>query len=313
MKNKFAIGIDIGGSHISCAAFCLIEKKIHHQSFAENKLDNNAESDIIFSIWAKTIQQTIDHVGKKNLLGLGFAMPGPFDYEAGTPLFTGENNKYEKLYGINVGDILKNLLQLPNEIPVRFMNDAAAFAVGEDWIGKTKDTKKSLAITLGTGLGSAFIENGFPVTSGDIVPHNGCLWHLPFGFGIADDYFSSRGLINRYNIRTGKSILSVKDIAIAAQRDEKDREVFKEFGNDLSFFLKPWINKFGVKKIVLGGNISLAADLFLPSMKNTLAIEGLSSVSIDVSELGETASIIGGARLFDQDYWQQIKYIINEM
>lgn len=313
MENKFAIGIDIGGSHISCAAFYLCEKRIHHQSFAESELDNNAEAGIIFSIWAKTIQQTIDQVGQENILGLGFAMPGPFDYEGGTPLFSGENNKYEKLYGINVGDVLRPLLQLPNDFPIRFMNDAAAFAVGEDWIGKTMGTTKSLAITLGTGLGSAFIENSLPVTSGESVPPSGCLWHLPLGIGIADDHFSSRGLIKTYNERSGKSILSVKDMASAAQSDEKAKCVFRDFGNDLSLFLSPWVKKFGVNKIVLGGNISLAADLFLPSMKTALAIEGLSSVLIDVSELGEVASIIGGARLYEHDYWQKIKYIINEM
>lgn len=313
MENKYAIGIDIGGSHISSAAFCLFKKKIEHQSFAVSKLDNNAEAGIIFSIWVKTIQQTIDKVGKENLLGLGFAMPGPFDYEGGTPLFTGKNNKYEKLYGINVREVLRKSLQLPDEFPIRFMNDAASFAVGEDWIGKTMGTTKSLAITLGTGLGSAFIENSLPVTSGDSVPPNGCLWHLPLGIGIADDHFSSRGLIKRYNEITEKLILSVKDIAIAAQNDEKAKSVFRKFGNDMSLFLSPWVKKFDVSKIVLGGNISLAADLFLPNMKTALAIEGLSSVSIEVSELGEAASIIGGARLFDQNYWQKIKYIINEM
>jgi glucokinase len=313
MKNKFAIGIDIGGSHISCAAFDLVEKKVLQQSFGESKLDKHAEATIIFSIWAKTIQQAIDQVGKENVAGLGFAMPGPFEYENGIPLFTGANNKYEKLYGINVGDALRTLLQLPDDFPIRFMNDATAFAVGEEWIGKTKGAKKSLAITLGTGLGSAFVENSLPVTSGDSVPQNGCLWHLPFDIGIADDCFSSRGLVNRYSKKTGKSLSNVKDIAIAAQNDEMAKEVFKEFGNDLFNFLKPWLEKFGVEKIVLGGNISLAADLFLPSVKTAMAIEGLSSVSIDISELGEKAAIIGGARLIESGYWQKIKGIIKEM
>ena len=313
MRNKFAIGIDIGGSHISCAAFCLFEQRVQQQSFAESKLDNHDEASIIFSIWAKTIQQAIEQVGKENLVGMGFAMPGPFDYEKGIPLFTGENNKYEKLYGINVGDALRTLLQLPRGFPIRFMNDSAAFAVGEEWIGKTMDAKKSLAITLGTGLGSAFIENSLPVTSGDSVPQNGCLWHLPFDVGIADDYFSSRGLVNRFNKKTGKSILSVKDLTIAAQTDEMAKEVFKEFGIDLFNFLKPWVEKLGVEKIVFGGKIALAADLFLPSLKTTLATECLTSVSIDVSELGETASIIGAARLLELGYWQKIKDIIKEM
>jgi len=65
--------------------------------------------------------------------------------------------------------------------------------------------------------------------------------------------------------------------------------------------LKPWVEKFGAEKVVLGGNISLAADLFLTSMKNAMTNKGLSSVSIDVSELGETASIISGARLLAEN------------
>jgi hypothetical protein len=44
-----------------------------------------------------------------------------------------------------------------------------------------------------------------------------------------------------------------------------------------------------------------------------LATECLTSVSIDVSELGETASIIGAARLLELGYWQKIKDIIKEM
>ena len=282
-------------------------------SFAESKLDKHAEANIIFSIWANTIQQAIQQVGKENVVGLGFAMPGPFDYEQGIPLFTGENNKYEKLYGINVCDALRILLQLPENFPIRFMNDASAFAVGEEWIGKTMGAKKSIAVTLGTGMGSAFIENSLPVTSGSSVPQNGCLWHLPFNGAIADDSFSSRGLVNRYVKKTGKSISNVKNIAIAAQTDEMAKDVFKEFGKDLFHFLKPWLEKFGVEKIVLGGNISLAADLFLPSVKTAMANEGLSLVSIDISELGETAAIIGGARLIEPEYWQKIKSIIKEM
>ena len=313
MKNKFAIGIDIGGSHVCCAAFDLVEKRVQEDSFAECKLDKHAEVNIIFSVWSTTIQQAIDKVGKENVVGLGFAMPGPFDYDNGIALFTGENNKYEKLYGINVCEALRTLLKLPIGFPIRFMNDATAFAVGEEWVGKTKGTGKSIAVTLGTGLGSAFIENSLPVTSGVSVPQNGCLWHLPFETGIADDYFSSRGLVNRYNKKIGKSILSVKDIAIAANSDVMTKEVFKEFGNDLFKFLKPWLGKFGVNKIVLGGNISLAADLFLPTIKTALANEGFSYVSIDVSELGEKASIIGGARLIEPGYWQKIKDIIKEM
>ncbi len=252
-------------------------------------------------------------MGKENVVGLGFAMPGPFDYENGIPLFTGDNNKYENIYGINVSKILIQLLGFPDEFPIRFMNDATAFAIGEEWFGKAIGVKKLLSITLGTGIGSAFIDNSLPVTSGDNVPLNGCVWHLPFKIGIADDYFSSRGLVKRYLRKTGISTSGVKEIAVAAENDEMAKEVFKEFGIDLFEFLKPWLEKFGVEKIVLGGNISLAADLFVPSMKTELDKAGLSSISIDISDLGETAAIIGGARLIEPDYWLKIKEKIKDM
>jgi len=313
MTNKCSIGIDIGGSHLSCAAFDLIDKKLLDYSFADSKIDKHSEADIIFSIWAQTIQKTLDKVGKENVLGFGFAFPGPFDYENGIPLFTGNNSKFEKINGLNISKNLRNMLGLFDEFSIRFINDATAFAVGEDWIGKAKGTKKTMSITLGTGLGSAFIENSLPVLSGGNVPKFGCVWHLPFKNSIADDYFSTRGLISRYLIKTGKIAKNVKEIATLAQNDDLTKEVFVEFGIDLVGFLKPWLEKFGVEKIILGGNIARAERLFLPAMESTLLKEGLSSITIEITELGETASIVGGARLLEPAYWLKVKDLLKEM
>lgn len=306
MTNKYAIGVDIGGSHICCAAFDLIENKVLEHSFSECKIDNHASASVIFSIWEEIIRHAIENVGKENVVGIGFAMPGPFDYENGIPLFTGENNKYENIYGLDVREALREMLHLSDEFPIRFINDAAAFAIGEVWHGKAVGSKKSLSITLGTGIGSAFIGKSLPVFSGETVPKDGCVWHLPFESGIADDYFSTRGLVNRYIKKTGRPIENAKEIAIAAQTDDLAKDVFKEFGIDLAYFLKPWIEKFGVEKIVIGGNISRAAELFLPSMKNAMAKEGITLVTIETSELKEHSSIIGSARLINPDYWKKI-------
>ncbi len=129
MTHKIAIGIDIGGSHISCAGFDLIEKKYLENTFSESELDNHAEADIIIASWGKTIQEAIEKAGKENVVGIGFAMPGPFDYENGIPLFTGENNKYENIYGLNIPEKLRKYLSLPNEFPIRFINDATKILV----------------------------------------------------------------------------------------------------------------------------------------------------------------------------------------
>ena len=152
---SIAIGVDVGGSHVSCAACNILEKKYLAETFSESDLDNQGEADEIIGIWSATIQSTIDKVGLENVSGIGFAMPGPFDYANGIAKFQGNNKKYENIYGLNVPEALRKKMNLPDNFPIRFINDATAFAIGEDWIGKASGSKRSMAITLGTGFGSA--------------------------------------------------------------------------------------------------------------------------------------------------------------
>ena len=57
--------------------------------------------------------------------------------------------------------------------------------------------------------------------------------------------------------------------------------------------------------LVIGGNISHAFDLFRNSMENHLTEENL-QVKIEVSELKETASIIGSAVLVDDEFYTKV-------
>jgi glucokinase len=306
---KIAIGVDIGGSHVSCAA-CNIEEKIYlSETFSENEVDNQGTVDEILGVWSKTIQRTIEKVGIENVKGIGFAMPGPFDYAKGIALFKGDNKKYENIYELNVPDALREILCLPHNFPIRFINDATAFAIGESWIGKANGAKQLLAITLGTGFGSAFMKEGIPVVSGPEVPEIGCLWHLTFGSGIADDYFSTRGLLNRYYEITGIMLSGVKELAQLADVQMNARMLFDDFGSKLGIFLHPWMETFGVEVLVIGGNISNAFSLFKESMKSYLKANG-SSVRIEVSELKESASLVGSAVLLDTDYFENLKSLI---
>lgn len=162
MKKKIAIGVDVGGSHVSCTAYDLNTKELLANSHAENVLDNHGQPDEVIEAWGKTIKKTMELAGIENIVGIGFAMPGPFDYVKGIPLMTGENGKYENIYGINIPEKLRKYLSLADDFKIRFINDATAFAIGEDQVGKGKDFVHSLSVTLGTGFGSAFIKDGSP-------------------------------------------------------------------------------------------------------------------------------------------------------
>jgi glucokinase len=309
---KFAIGADIGGSHISCAVIDLDKKAIIRESFASQKVDNQASAEDILESWAVALRKSIAHIDKNQLAGIGFAMPGPFDYPNGIAMFTESVAKYQNLFEVNVAHRLKELLGLNNDNDVRFMNDASAFAIGEAWLGKASKVDRSVSITLGTGFGSAFVDNGVVVVERDDVPLMGCVWHLPYKDGIADDSFSTRWFIKRYADISNHQLSGVKEIAERVTTDEKAMEVFVEFGTNLGEFLGPWLNKFQAEALVIGGNVTGAYDLFGRHFEQALKKQNVAA-EIFISEHMEDAAIIGSARMFDAAFWEKVKPLLAKM
>jgi glucokinase len=311
MKRKYAVGADIGGSHITCALIDLEHQMILPETRVTIKVDNTASADVILGLWSEAVGEAILGIAIDELAGIGFAMPGPFDYVNGIALFE-RVEKFLGLYGVNVSEGIRSRLKLPAWIDVRYMNDATAFAVGEAWMGEAEGTKRSMAITLGTGFGSAFIDEGIPVVERADTPPMGCVWHLPFKEGIADDYFSTRWFVKQFTQLTGDCLPGVREIADVARKDPKVAALFAEYGAGIGTFLGPWLNTFKAEVLVIGGNMAGASDLFLPAFEAALA-ELNCTTRIAWSELKEDAALIGSARLLDPDYWYRIEPLIKKM
>jgi glucokinase len=308
MNQNIAIGADIGGSHISCAAVELTSGKVLSDTFAERSVNNQAQAAKIISVWASCLADVLHKVPANRVKGIGFAMPGPFDYVKGICYIKGVS-KYENLYGFNIADAIISSLDVPENFKVRFMNDASAFAVGEAWAGQASKARKSMSITIGTGLGSAFISDKIPVVDGDAVPKIGCIYHLPYKDSIADDYFSTRWFISSYKKVTGKEPKGVKEMADLASRDKTAMRLFTDFGERLGLFLAPWLNKFGAEVLVVGGNISSAYNLFGAVFEQRLRKEKCTS-KVALSELKENAALLGSAYLFDDKFWEAVQHAL---
>jgi glucokinase len=56
----------------------------------------------------------------------------------------------------------------------------------------------------------------------------------------------------------------------------------------------------------MGGNISNAGNLFIPALKQVIMGAGL-AVDIEISTLMEDAAIIGSAKLFNSNFWNNIQ------
>ncbi|MCX6255469.1 MAG: ROK family protein [Bacteroidia bacterium] len=308
MKKNIAIGADIGGSHISCVAIDLVSGKILRETLTERAVDNQAQACVIIAVWADALSGAIEKVSIEKVKGIGFAMPGPFDYVRGICYIKGVA-KYENLYGFNINDAISSCLEVPDGFLIRFMNDASAFAVGEAWAGSATKAKRSLSITLGTGFGSAFINNRIPIVDGPEVPKLGCIYHLPYRDGIADDYFSTRGLLGRYKKLTGKELNGVKELATLAASDKIVTDLFTDFGDKLGLFLVPWLEKFKAEILVIGGNISHAYSLFENVFEDRLKKENC-NCKVALSELKEDAALLGSAYLLDDDFWKSVQHAL---
>ncbi len=227
-----------------------------------------------------------------NPSGASLAVPFPFDCEAGVSLM---KHKLKPLYGRN----LRSALALrfgwaPDRL--RFLNDASAFLLGELATGNVKGAARAAGLTLGTGIGSAFAIGGRCVTSGDGVPPEGEIWNLPFGESTVEDLVSTRAIRSAYLARAGRDP-EVAAVAAAAPQDADARKVFADFGAHLGLVLRKIVGPFHPEKVVIGGGIAHAADLFLPETEKQIARLGFHAV---VSALFDRAPLVGAA-----SYWRE--------
>ena len=129
------------------------------------------------------------------------AIPGPFDYERGIGLFA-DVGKFESLYGVDVRDaLLAGLPGPPGSIV--FLNDADAFLWGEWLFGAAAGHERCVGITLGTGIGSAFIADGELRHDGPGVPPEGRVDLLQIGGLPLEEVVSARAIERLYQERTG--------------------------------------------------------------------------------------------------------------
>jgi glucokinase len=221
---------------------------------------------------------------------IAVAVPGPFDYEAGICRIS---HKLQGLYGLDLRRELAGSLGLARQAIV-FLNDAQAFALGEWWAGAARGHARVVGVTLGTGLGSAFLADGRPITSGPRVPPGGEIYRLDFRGRPVEEAISRAALLGRYDGPAG-SDLDVEQVAARARAgDARAAEVFSALASALGEFLEPLVRAFNPSCLVVGGSIAYAWDLLEPVLADALA--GVAGLTLARAERIEDAPLLGAAR-----------------
>ncbi len=292
MKNtRSALALDIGGSHVTAALVDLGTRRVIPASLARRPVDQNAPGETLIAAWAGAGLAALTQAGASGVTHVGIAMPGPFDYPAGISHLT---HKFAALNGWNVGAALAaHWSGTPLAgAPVRFANDAALWALGEWWGGAARGTGRMIGVTLGTGLGSGFVDQGKIVSSGEEVPPGGEIWWVPYLGGITEDHVSGRALVREYQTAAGRELSAAQIAEAGASGDAAAQAVFNSFGSHLAAMLRPWVERFHPDCLVVGGNIARAWELFRQPVES-----GLPGLSCRVTEEFENSGLLGGAAL----------------
>ena len=208
-------------------------------------------------------------------------------------------------------------------IPVIVDNDANAAALGERTFGSARGSDYVAFLTLGTGIGSGFIERGRLVRgytgAGAEIGHmvvdpagppcpcglRGCFEQLASGSAIgrmgreavAEDPDSSiLAFAGTADAVTGRHVAQA-----AREYDETARAVLRKAGRALGVGLSNVVNIFDPEVIVLGGGVVQAGEPFLGPARDRLhemtAAQRRRPMRIDVTSLREDAGLLGAAAL----------------
>ncbi|CAG0998118.1 glucokinase [Anaerolineales bacterium] len=308
MSQQIAIGMDIGGTHVRVGAFDSGGKLIAQSdaSIASLKPDSG------LSLIERLLHELLESLNSPALLGIGIGCTGPLDTVRGLI-----NNPYT-LKGWSNVPIVERLNKTFN-VPVRLENDADAAALGEYWQGAGRDAKRLYAVTVGTGVGTSLIVDGkiyrgvdgsHPEGGHQLIDpngpecycgHRGCWESLISGLAISSHAQSTKNNKHLIVLAGGDpNRLDSRLVAEAARTgDPTAVQIMQKAARDFSLGIVNIISFFVPDVIVLSGGVMKSADLFLPTLKQTLKTPNpmvpFDRVKILPAQLGYYAGMYGGA------------------
>ena len=287
--------IELGGSHVSTARVDLEARLLLPGSHRRMPLDSAASADEII----RQIAACAEHSAGPAAEPWGVALPGAFDFEAGIGFYAGAG-KFESLDRVPLRPVLAAAIE-PHPSDIAFVNDADAFVIGEWLGGAAAGERRAVGITLGTGVGSAFLEDGRIVTDDLRVPPEGRADLLTIDGRPLEETVSHRAIVKRHAAmaREGQGgPTSVHQIAEAARGGVPAAartldEAFRALGTALA----PWLDRFGTRVLVVGGGMLGAWDLIEPSLRAGIAAAGVAANEILLVPSGgtEQAALLGAA------------------
>lgn len=280
----YQIGIDVGGTKI--ATVLLYNRKVIEHSILATPKDSLEHFLIMLQASVDPLLKIIES-NKGILSGIGIGVPGVLDEEKKTVIIA---PNLPLLNNVKLLDEIKKQLNQP-ELTVNMDNDARCFIRAEALLGAGKKAENIYGLTIGTGIGSGWYQNG-QVYNGY---HGGAneIGHMIVDFDHLITLEQAYHQLTQHNPRL---------LAEEAYRgDVLAEKAFAELGSYLGIALSTVVNLIDPELIILGGRVLDSGTLFLDAAKANLKKYTWSpqarKVKVVKGKLGPLAGAIGAGLL----------------
>lgn len=305
---RHAIGIDLGGSHVSAA---LVDETGTIRTKHARDLVDLAPDTVVAAI-AEVTSAAIGDARGGELAGVGIGAPGNVDYATGTIVYS-PNFGWSDM---QLGDRVRAAVG----VPVYVANDAKCATLAEYTFGVGRGTRDFVLLTLGTGIGGGIVAGGELILGHNagageighhqIRPHDGFVCGCG-KTGCFEAHASAQGLIRHalalapsfprstlfdvprehYNAR------AIIDAAVAGEGH--GRAAWRAYLADLATGLANVVAFLNPQMIALGGGVSGAGEVLLgavrPLVEERATMVPPGATSIVVATMGNDAGAVGAA------------------
>ena len=292
------LGLDLGATNLKWAI--LTRSEGDWTTVARDQVRTRIEADAtavptaVVEQLAEVANEAIRAWGSVATVGIG--VPGLYDPVGGTTRFL------VNLPGPWAGQPVAGPVGDALGVPVHLINDARAFGLAELRLGAGRGADSMIGLTLGTGIGGVVavggqVIHGHDGTAGEIghqtidpdgpwcgCGNRGCLE----AFARADQIAAACG-----------TPTAEEAVGRARAGDPAALRGLADIGRYLGIGIANMITVLSPDKVVIGGGISVSADLLLGPIRDELQrrvrTTSLDAVEVVAAELGTWAGAIGAA------------------
>jgi glucokinase len=311
MPEPLVVGLDLSGTRVSAAVVDPAGTILHRIKQPVRKSSFQDSVAQIVGVFEDVIAEGA--VSRDDIGGVGISVPGIYFSTTGKAWSPG-------LWGWDQVPLWQTIEKsLPS--PVVIDSDRAAGVLGEQWLGVARGLSDVVFLSLGESIGAGIVSGGRLCRgAGDLAgtigwmavdPRRkenykrvGCLDAEAAGPAIGQRAAAhiSQGERTLIGGLAGSNTITAEVVLEAARRgDTVATRVFEETAAYLAMAVANLISLLNPEVVVLGGTLIEAGELLLNSIRRQV-LEwtqplAASQVRIEMSQLGEDASLFGAARL----------------